>query len=229
MVLHSIVIQSSYLKSILGQVFQEYSGITTTLKKLVFKAPFHCFFYEWHRLEKIVHEIDDPVRKSHARLLRRIIRSELKETISLSNDLSQNGVITFDYLWTIFKPGIDIYTFEDGYDRIYRLHSAQYASGMGTQFFQMTVHEIDCEGDGFGYQWKVIPIHNFPGTRQIQDLDAFPATCHPRIGEVKEALKKRGEMFRMIHLKPYYYGAYKGIVIDGKHKRNVSFVTPEFL
>ncbi|KAI4865270.1 P-loop containing nucleoside triphosphate hydrolase protein [Hypoxylon rubiginosum] len=221
MVLHSIVIQSSYLKSILGQVFQEYSGITTTLKKLVFKAPFHCFFYEWHRLEKIVHEIDDPVRKSHARLLRRIIRSELKETISLSNDLSQNGVITFDYLWTIFKPGIDIYTFEDGYDRIYRLHSAQYASGMGTQFFQMTVHEIDCEGDGFGYQWKVIPIHNFPGTRQIQDLDAFPATCHPRIGEVKEALKKRGEMFRMIHLKPYYYGAYKGIVIDGKHKRNV--------
>ncbi|XXG96431.1 hypothetical protein Hte_002714 [Hypoxylon texense] len=219
--LHSIVIQSSYLKSILGQVFQEYSGITTTLKKLVFKAPFHCFFYEWHRLEKIVREIDDPVRKSHARLLRKILRSELKETISLSNDLSQNGVITFDYLWTIFKPGIDIYTFEDGYDRIYRLQSAQYVSGMGTQYFQMTVHEIDCEGDGFGYQWKVIPIHNFPGTRQIQDLDAFPASCHPRLGEVKEALKKRGEKFRMIHLNPYYYGAYKGVVIDGKHKRNV--------
>ncbi|KAI1772549.1 P-loop containing nucleoside triphosphate hydrolase protein [Hypoxylon cercidicola] len=221
MVLHSIVIQSSYLKSILGQVFQEYSGITTTLKKLVFKAPFHCFFYEWHRLEKIVREIDDPVRKSHARLLRKIIRSELKETMSLSNDLSQNGVITYDYLWTIFKPGIDIYTFEDGYDRIYRLQSTQYATGLGAKYFQLTVHEIDCEGDGFGYQWKIIPIHQFPGTRQIQDLDAFPASCHPRLGEVKEALRKRGEKFRMMHLKPYYYGAYKGIVIEGKHKRNV--------
>lgn len=223
MALHSIVVQSSYLKSILGEVFAEYSGITTTLKKLVFKAPFHCFFYEWHRLEKIVREIQDPERKSHARLLRKILRSELKETISLSNDLSQNGVVTYDYLWTIFKPGVDIYTFEDGYDRIYRLQSTQYVSNLSSQYFQPTVHEIDCEGDGFGYNWKQIPIHRFPGTRQIQDLDAFPASFHPRLGEVKEALKKRGEMFRMIHLKPYYYGAYKGIVIDGKHKRNVSF------
>ncbi|KAI1413632.1 P-loop containing nucleoside triphosphate hydrolase protein [Hypoxylon sp. FL1857] len=221
MILHSIVIQSSHLKSILGQVFQDYSGITTTLKKLVFKAPFHCFFYEWNRLEKVISEVEDPVGKSHGRLLKRILRRELRETISLSADLNQNGVITYDYLWTIFKPGIDIYTFEDGYDRIYRLQKTLYVQGFGGQFFQLTVNEIDCDGEGFGYQTRIFPIFNFPGTKRVQDLDIFPASYHPKLSEVKDSLRKRGEMFRDIHSKPYYYGAYKGIILEGKHKRNV--------
>ncbi|KAI1642236.1 putative AAA family ATPase [Daldinia loculata] len=220
-VLHSIVIQSSHLKSMLGELFEEYSGITTTLKKLVFRAPFHCFFYEWNRLEKIVREIEDPVSKSHARLLRKVLRSELRETISQSNDLNQNGVITFDYLWTIFKPGIDVYAFEDGYDRIYKLQRAQYITGPGGQFFQVTVNEIDYDGDTSGYLSKILLIFNFPGTMKVSDLDVFPASYHPRLGEVKETLRKRGEKFRDIHLKPYYYGAYRGIVVDGKQKRNV--------
>ncbi|OTA85078.1 hypothetical protein M434DRAFT_41783, partial [Hypoxylon sp. CO27-5] len=220
MILHSIVVQSSHLKSMLGELFREYSGITTTLKKLVFKAPFHCFFYEWNRLEKIISEIKDPVGKSHARLMKKILRRELRETISLSQDLNENGVITYDYLWTIFKPGIDVYTFEDGYDRIYRLQKTLYASGLGgSQYFQLVVNEIDCDGEGFGYQTKVFPIFNFPGTKQVQELDIFPASYHPRLSEVKETLRKKGELFREIHSRPYYYGAYRGIVLEGKHKR----------
>ncbi|KAI1469387.1 putative AAA family ATPase [Daldinia caldariorum] len=221
MVLHSIVIQSSHLKLILGELFEEYSGITTTLKNLVFTAPFHFFFYEWDRLEKIVREIEDPVAKSHARLLRKVLRSELRETISQSNDLSQNGVITFDYLWTIFKPGIDVYAFEDGYDRIYKLHQVQYNMGAGSHIFRVIVNEINYDGDTCGYQSRTLSISSFPGTMKISDLDIFPASYHPRLSEVKETLRKRGEKFRDIHLKPYYYGAYKGIVIDGKQKRNV--------
>ncbi|KAI1106939.1 P-loop containing nucleoside triphosphate hydrolase protein [Jackrogersella minutella] len=222
MVLHSIVVQSAYLKSILGEVFQEYSGITTTLKKLVFKTPFRCFFYEWTRLEKIVNEVEDPVSKSHARLMRRILRSELRDTISLSNDLIQSGVITYDYLWAIFKPGIDIYAYEDGHDRIYRLQKAIYVSGPAGQFYQLTVNEVECDGNGFGYSSKTTTIFNFPGTKRIQDLEVFPASFHPRLSEVKHALRKRGEMFRAMHLKPYYYGSYKGTIHEGKHSRNVS-------
>lgn len=226
MVLHSIVIQSSYLKSILGQVFQEYSGITITLKKLVFRAPFDCFFHEWHRLEKIVREVEDPIGRSHGRLLQKVLRSELRETISLSNDLNRNGVITYDYLWTIFKPGVDVYTFEDGYDRIYRLQRATYVSNISGEFLQLTVHEISCDGDRFGYQPKLIHIYKFSGTKEVQDLDVFPASCHPRLEEVKNSLRQRGEMFKNVHLKSYFYGAYKGTVMDGHNNRNVSTKLP---
>ncbi|KAI1384743.1 putative AAA family ATPase [Hypoxylon trugodes] len=222
LVLHSIVIQSTYLKTLLGEVFQDYSGITTTLKKLVFRAPFYYFFYEWNRLERLARQIEDPVGKSHARLLRKILKSELKETISVSDDLRRNGVITYDYLWTIFKPGIDVYAREDGYDRIYRLQRTVYVPPVGSShFFQVVLAEIECDGDCVGYQTKCIPIFNFPGTKRIQDLDLFPASFHPDLAEVKERLKKRGEKFRAIHSNPYYYGAYEGIVLDEKRRRNV--------
>ncbi|KAI0180807.1 P-loop containing nucleoside triphosphate hydrolase protein [Hypoxylon sp. FL1284] len=222
MAVHSIVIQSPHLKSVLGQLFQGYSGITTTLKKLVFTAPFRCFFYEWHRLEQIIREIDDPVRKSHAQLLRKILRSELKETISQSNDLVDNGVITFDYLWTLFKPDTEVYTFDGGHDRILRLRDIKYLPLLaGAQVFEVAAVEIDYDGTAFGYNTQRFQIREFGGTRQIQDLNVFPASSHPRLGEIKVALRKRGELFRTIHLKPYYYTAYKGPVLDDGRRRTV--------
>lgn len=39
--IHSVIIQSSRLKSILGDVFSEFEGITTNLQKLVFTSPPH--------------------------------------------------------------------------------------------------------------------------------------------------------------------------------------------
>ncbi|KAI0014216.1 P-loop containing nucleoside triphosphate hydrolase protein [Xylariaceae sp. FL0662B] len=220
--LHSIVVQSPHLKSLLGEVFKEYVGMSIALKKLVFKAPFHCFFYEWDRLEQAVRAIKDPVRKSHARLLQRTLRTELKETISLSNDLNKNGVITYDYLWTVFKPGIDVYASDDdGYDRIYKLQNTNYGGGLAGLYFQLFVDEIDCGENGFGYHSKTIFISKFSGTKPIKELQAFPASCHPRLEEVKEALTKQGRMFRDIHLKPYHYATYKGMAIDGMHRRPV--------
>lgn len=47
LVLNSIVVQSSSLRKTLEEVFQGYRGITASLKKLVFKAPFHPFYYRW--------------------------------------------------------------------------------------------------------------------------------------------------------------------------------------
>ncbi|RSL57789.1 hypothetical protein CEP54_008129 [Fusarium duplospermum] len=43
--LHSITVQSPLIKEQLGKVFKGYRGINTNLKKLLFKAPFHEFFY----------------------------------------------------------------------------------------------------------------------------------------------------------------------------------------
>ncbi|KAI5863276.1 P-loop containing nucleoside triphosphate hydrolase protein [Durotheca rogersii] len=219
MVLHSVVVQNPDLKSLLGEVFKEYSGITPTLKKLVFKAPFHCFFYEWQRLDEMIGEINKPFCNVSGRLLQKILESELRATISLSKDLNGSGVVTYDHLWTIFKPGIDIYTCEDGYDHIYRL-SRTISDESGFNRFQLVVSEVDYNGNAFGFRTKHISLDSFLGTKKVQDLDAFPASYHPRLDEVKKTLKRRGEMFRHIHLKPYYYGAYKGPVIDGKHRRN---------
>jgi hypothetical protein len=49
--LHSIIIQSPYIKKVLGTVLSNYHGITTTLDRLEFNAPFEPFF---HRVRKVL-------------------------------------------------------------------------------------------------------------------------------------------------------------------------------
>ncbi|KAI1498632.1 putative AAA family ATPase [Biscogniauxia marginata] len=220
--LHSIVVQSSHLKSVLGDLFQGYEGITTTLKKLVFEPPFHPFFYEWDRLEQLALNEQDSVRKDHTRLLKRVLESELKETISTSKDLDHNNVITFDYLWTIFKPGIDIYTNQGGHDCFYRLERSHYGNDTnGMRFLQLTANQIDYDGRIFGYRTHFLSIFDFHGTKSVVELDVIPASRLSLSDEMKERATKRGRSFADICLKEFHYAAYKGIAIEGGNRRNI--------
>ncbi|KAI2465774.1 putative AAA family ATPase [Annulohypoxylon bovei var. microspora] len=219
--LHSIVVQSFHLKSVVGDLFQGYGGITTTLKKLVFKSPFHPFFYEWDRLNQLACGEQDPVRKDHIRLLKRVLKSELKETISTSKDLDHNNVITFDYLWTVFKPGIDIYTDEDGHACFCRLEESHYGSNDAGRFLQLKANQIDHNGKIFGYRARCFCIFYFQGTKSVEELDVIPASRLSLSEEMKVRATKRGMYFREIYLKDYHYAAYKGIAIERHNRRNI--------
>ncbi|KAI0161882.1 P-loop containing nucleoside triphosphate hydrolase protein [Hypoxylon sp. FL1284] len=220
--LHSIVVQSSPLRSVIGDLFQGYQGITSTLKKLVFKTPFHPFFYEWDRLNQLALEEQDPVRKGHIRLLKRVMKSELKTTISTCKDLDSNSVITFDYLWTIFKPGTDIYVSHDGHDCFYRLKQCSYQAGEGcVPSFQLTANQIDYDGKTFGYRIRCLCISDFQGTRPIEELDIIPASRLSSFEDMKKRATERGQSFRKTCLEEYHYAAYRGIALEGDNKRYI--------
>ncbi|KAH9899116.1 putative AAA family ATPase [Xylariomycetidae sp. FL2044] len=225
MALHSIVVQSPYLRSLLVELFKGWQGITTSLKRLVFRAPFDCFYHEWDRLEDLIRDIEDPIQKKHASLLRKTLKSELKETISVGKDLARNNVITMDYLWTIFKPGMDIFTSVDGIDTINRLlytHRSQPNLRDGPKGDMiLSLHQIDFNGHEFGFVNTSVTIDEFQGTKEITGLTAFPATLHPQYEKVKNALTERGRMFGEIFLKEYHYAAYSGVTMEGHHKRHV--------
>lgn len=105
--LDSIVVQSQSLKKTLGEVFEGYQGITTDLKKLVFHAPFHPFYYRWGVLEATLEhrEREDPDAAGFTRLLYDVLNAELRDTITEVDDLVQHGVITYPLLWSLFEPG----------------------------------------------------------------------------------------------------------------------------
>jgi hypothetical protein len=67
--LHSIVIQSSFIKKALGPVFEGYQGITTALARLEFEAPFRPFFHRWQKLCDARDSEKDPKTKQHLDLL----------------------------------------------------------------------------------------------------------------------------------------------------------------
>ncbi|GME62479.1 Cytochrome P450 [Neofusicoccum parvum] len=210
LVLDSVVVQSPLLKELLGEVFAGYNGITTSLKKLVFKAPFRAFYYRWERLVEAVKRLPEGDAAAHAQLLYTTLKAELKDTLAETKDLLANGVITYNYLWTVFEPGTEVFANEDGHDRFLKVDSCEYKEEEGAKFLEVLVKYVDWDGTRFGYASDRLKLWAFPGTKALSSLRVFPAKYHPALDLTKEAALERGRKFR--DLSGVHYKAYSGIV-----------------
>ena len=82
--LDSIVINSESLKTALCEVFQGYSGITPSLKKVVFQEPFHPFYHHWGVFTEIVErqKREDPSNAAFSALLYAELHNELGDVMA---------------------------------------------------------------------------------------------------------------------------------------------------
>lgn len=128
MAVNSIGIQSPLLKPLLEDVFEGYEGITAGLKKFIFQRPFAPFFYRWARFKKAVEAAEDEITRAHAKLLHDVLSEELDEIITEHHDPLSHGVIIYNYLWTLFKPGDLILCQEKG-EEMMKLQSSDYQGG----------------------------------------------------------------------------------------------------
>ncbi|QKD50818.2 P-loop containing nucleoside triphosphate hydrolase protein [Fusarium oxysporum Fo47] len=211
--LHSITVQSPLLKKILGPVFKGYKGIKPNLKKLEFHAPFREFFYRWDEFTQADprnDSADSSEECSHYKLLADIIRAEIKPRIEQASDLLNNGVISFDYVWTLFEPDIEVYTTVEGRDRLFRLSSSNYSKAPdGTVAYVLCARFIDTDGDIFGYTETTLNILPFENVKPILELEVIPARLCPHLDEVKDRLVQRGRVFES--LKGIHHRTYSGM------------------
>ena len=225
LVLHSITVQSPLIREVLGVVFYGYKGMTTKLKDLTFKAPFHEFFYRWGRFQDQLKE-KDGVDLEHMKLLEDIVSGEIQPHLDKSKELLDNGLVTFDYLWALFEPDTEIYTRLDGQDRLFKLVSSSYYKVGETVKFILTCRYIDCNGDAFGYVTTSLTLDEFEGIKAVSELSVMPIDLHSRTKELWGKLQKRGECF--VRLNGFHYRSYSGLLImsggffGNSKKRNVS-------
>ncbi|KAF5701291.1 TOB3 (member of AAA-ATPase family) [Fusarium mundagurra] len=200
--LHSITVQSPLLKKILGPVFQGYKGINTNLKKLEFHAPFREFFYRWDEFTQADPRNDSDETSeecSHFKLLADIIHAEIKPRIEQATDLLNNGVISFDYVWTLFEPDVEVYTKIEGRDRLFKLVSGNYSkTPNGTVAYVLSVRFIDTDGDTFGYTETNLTILPFENVIPILELDVIPARLCSNLDHIRERLVQRGRLFESL-------------------------------
>ena len=209
--LDSIVVQSPLLKSVLGSVLRNYPGITTSLERLEFSAPFQPFVHRWERLTEARRQQNDPETCEHLGLLWNVLEAELLETIREKSDLVANGVVTFDAIWTIFEPGSLVFHQVEGQDRIYKFKSGNYQNTTCGRFFRMQCEFVDFDGDKFGAGSDTISIPSFAGTAAIIKLPAYPVDRHVNCDLLKKRLLDRGRRFEAY--KGYHYKAYHGVAI----------------
>jgi hypothetical protein len=204
MFVHTIVVQSPLLKPLLEEVFEGYDGITATLKKVTFSKPFAPFFYRWPRFKKAVESVEDEATRAHADLLYDVLSKELDETINTYHDLLSHGVITYKYLWALFKPGDLLLCQYKGEEMIMKLQSSDYESGGLVMYCKF----VEWNGHSFGYASQNIIIQVFDGTKSITDLDAYPIQFNSESGVIESRLAARGKRFE--ELQGYHYKMYKG-------------------
>ncbi|KAF5717881.1 AAA family ATPase [Fusarium globosum] len=200
--LHSITVQSPLLKKILGPVFKGYKSINTNLKKLEFHAPFREFFYRWDEFNQADprnSSTDFSEECSHYKLLAGIIDAEIKPRIEQASDLLNNGVISFDYVWTLFEPDVEVYTKIEGRDRLFKLSSGSYSKTPdGTVAYVLSVRFVDTDGDSFGYTDTTLTISPFENVIPILELEVIPARLCPDYDQVRKRLVQRGQLFESL-------------------------------
>lgn len=207
--LHSISVQSPVIKTQLGPVFMDYHGINTNLKILTFNAPFHEFFYRWTEfLQARPSPAKDP-DSTHYKLLFDAVAPEVKPHIDQAEDLLNNNVISFDYLWTLFPPGTELYSRVDEQDRFYLLVGSRYTEFCGMKMFSLTCRYVDTDGTEFGFATTNLTIGDFENVKPIADLNVLPSHLKPNREEIRKTLDARGRKFEQ--LKGFHCSSYDGL------------------
>ena len=210
----SIVVQSPLLKQALGPVLKDYPGITTTLDRLTFRAPFQPFIHRLKNLLEALESEQDPETKDHLQLFHRILETELRDDLKARDDFILNGVITYSTIWMIFEPGTTVFSVKDGQNCAAKFSNGHFQSTQSGNRYFLDCQVVDWDGENFGLGHAQFYLWEFEGTTKITKLSAYPLEYHPNLAKVTEALIERGKAFE--ELSGYHYKNYQGTAIgDG--------------
>ncbi|KAL8771692.1 MAG: hypothetical protein Q9209_002883 [Squamulea sp. 1 TL-2023] len=201
----SFLVQSPLLKTVLGRVFKNYPGITTSLERLKFNPPFKPFVHRWADFIAALRDEEDLETKSHLQLLHDIMEEELREDLKAKDDHILNGVTTYENCWMLFEPGSIVFSKNACESVALRLKDASYGAGS----YNLQCSKIDWDGNRFGYSQVHEGISLFGGTKAITELEVFPLQYHDRPNEIIKELVERGRIFE--RLSGYHYKQYTGI------------------
>lgn len=202
--LDSLVIQNPHLKQILGEVLAGYTDVTTTLEDVVFKAPFWEFFYRWKQLTEVQCESEV---SEYLQLLLKTLTAQLSNTHSVANDMAQNKVITYDYMWTLFPPKSLVYYRLFGQESLLEITRTEYYKG-SIETYDLYCRYIEWDGEKFGWKTKLIEVRPFTGTKKVFDLEVYPIGYHKSQADLQSKLLERGRKF--VSLGGCHHKAYQG-------------------
>ncbi|KAL8827533.1 MAG: hypothetical protein Q9170_006975, partial [Blastenia crenularia] len=199
----SIVVQSPLLKRALRDILKDYPGICTYIDRLTFDAPFKPFVHRWANLVTALQDEEDPAIKAHLDLFHLIMAEELEYDLKQRDDYIANGVITLRSCWMIFQPGTVILV--GGGERAVRVVSGSES----LDSFDLSCEIVDWDGTRFGVAQTSVSIFDFPGTKAITELEAYPLEYHANPAKKKKELMERGKAFA--RLSGYHYKHYSGV------------------
>ena len=145
----------------------------------------------------------------HLDLLIGFIRTAYASTTERLVPLLEKHQITYDLLWTLFKPNTLVHTkcFGTGQPRCVRYDFGEEKTTKGgLKYFHVNARYLDFDGKVLGETSSEHAIEKFRGAKQIAALEVFPLKFHPSEERVRAHLITSGRKFlSMMGVRLYEY------------------------
>lgn len=222
-----VQVNSQHLKDLLKQAIKSYPGVSLDTKDIYFTQPCRLLYHYRDEIKQHGKKLElDSEAAAHFKVLSEYIQEELGETIQETDNLCEQGIISYQHLWTIFKPGSIVFSKAYGQAQAYRVIDSRYQCGQNPCLI-LRVSNVDFDGKRFGTRTECMPIHAFLGTVAISKLNAVPRQFCPSVDSVEARLVARGrlwENYAGMHFAEHSSIAMEHIYNDYKGEWDVSRV-----
>jgi hypothetical protein len=132
----------------------------------------------------------------------------------------ENGLITFDLLWALWKPNTLAYTTTYGsHDepRVFKVEMTEkHRSLMKGEYYYVEGKYFEYDGKQFGFGNMSEEIGDFRGARKITSLGCYPLKYHKTEAQLRKDLIERGKKF--VSLGGVHYKSHQGMAYYKKKK-----------
>ncbi|KAI8717521.1 AAA domain-containing protein [Fusarium sp. LHS14.1] len=164
--------------------------------------------------------LDD--KRKHLKVMIKYIDKDYETTKESLYPMLENGLITFDLMWALWKPNTLAYTTTYGCTsepRVFKVDMATPQSSIVKgRFYYIDGKYVEFDGKRFGYGGMAVDVDEFQGARRITSLPCYPLQYHPNESKLRADLIERGKKF--VKLSGVHYKSYQGIAFM-KRKKNL--------
>ncbi|OJD32237.1 p-loop containing nucleoside triphosphate hydrolase protein [Diplodia corticola] len=206
----TVEINSPHIRAALSQVVSYYPSESLKFGQedsVVCKSPYAMLHHHKTELHQYAAKAvesgnaEADTITAHINLLLAFLESEMGDDGPALRNMVDAGLITFDLLWAIFKPGDVLFASEHGHPRLYRCKKAAYGHALqGGKYFDVTCEFTN--GDGLRAGTSTVSIRIWhgevfvgTGTTAIDNLPLFPLSFLRHQDDLEERLIERGNRY----------------------------------
>ncbi|KAH0017120.1 P-loop containing nucleoside triphosphate hydrolase protein, partial [Aureobasidium melanogenum] len=190
-----VQINSQHLKDLLKEAIGSYPGVSLDTKDIALTQPCRLLYHYLDEIKAHGEKFEaGSEAAAHYQVLLNHIQEEFGETIQEANNLREQNVMSYQHLWTVFKPKTIAFARVLGQVQAFRVLDSHYQCGQCPRM-NIQLQQVDFDGKRFGHQTEQMAIPAYMGAVSISKLNVVPRLFFPHVEEVEEALIARGRRF----------------------------------
>ncbi|KAJ2904467.1 hypothetical protein MKZ38_007998 [Zalerion maritima] len=159
-------------------------------------------------------------KRKHLKVLVKYLDKDYAQVKKSLYPMLQNGLITFDLLWALWKPNTLAYTSTYGCQdepRVFKVETAEkHCSIMKGEFYYIEGKYFEYDGKQFGFGSMMEEVGDFRGAKKITSLGVYPLEYLKNRDQARADLVERGKKF--VSLAGVHYKSHQGMAFYKRKK-----------